>query len=74
MPKHLNWPIAALGLLWWAMETSYFGWNTSPSSIAELFADGAALLFYSAAFAFPPDRPVNRIVLVVTQKGADDGQ
>ena len=52
--KRINWPIAVLGILWWYMETSYFGWNTAPGSVAELFADGMALAFYAAAFAFPP--------------------
>lgn len=50
----VNWPIAALGVLWWWMETRYFGNNVGPGSVAELFADGMALAFYAAAFAFPP--------------------
>lgn len=57
MPK-FNVPIALLGVFWWWLETSYFGWNKSPGSVAELFADGLALAFYAAAFAFPR-RPVN---------------
>jgi len=52
--KRVNWPIVALGVLWWWMETSYFGHNVGPKSVAELFADGMALAFYAAAFAFPP--------------------
>lgn len=52
--SRVNWPIVAIGLLWWAMETSYFGGNIGPGSVAELFADGMALAFYAAAFAFPP--------------------
>ncbi|WWW34540.1 hypothetical protein V8017_16155 [Stenotrophomonas rhizophila] len=51
--SRVNWPIVALGVLWWWMETSYFGHNDRPGSVAELFADGMALAFY-AAFAFPP--------------------
>lgn len=52
--SRVNWPIVALGLLWWAMETAYFGGNFGPGSVAELFADGMVLAFYAAAFAFPP--------------------
>lgn len=52
----VNWPIFWLGVLWWAMETSHFGWNQRPGSVAELFADGMVLAFYAAAFAFPPRR------------------
>lgn len=52
--SRVNWPIVALGVLWWWMETSYFGHNARPESVAELFADGMALAFYAAAFAFPP--------------------
>lgn len=55
--KRVNWPIVALGVLWWWMETSYFGHNVGPKSVAELFADGMALAFYAAAFAFPPRGP-----------------
>lgn len=60
--SRVNWPIVALGLLWWAMETSYFGGNIGPGSVAELFADGMALAFYAAAFAFPP-RETKRTVI-----------
>lgn len=52
-----NWPIVALGVLWWWMETSYFGHNNRPGSVAELFADGMALAFYALALAFPPRKP-----------------
>lgn len=52
--SRINWPIAWLGILWWWMETSYFGNNYSPGSVAELFADGMALAFYALAFAMPP--------------------
>lgn len=54
--KRINWPVAVLGMLWWYMETSYFGWKTAPGSVAELFADGMAMAFYAVAFAFPPKR------------------
>ncbi|MFY0183226.1 hypothetical protein PV767_03990 [Stenotrophomonas rhizophila] len=50
----LNWPVALLGVLWWYMETKYFGWNQQPGSVAELFADGMALAFFAIAFALPP--------------------
>lgn len=56
MGKKVNWPIVVLGVLWWLVETRYFGWNARPGSVAELFADGMALAFYAAAFAFPPSR------------------
>lgn len=68
--SRVNWPIVALGLLWWLMETRYFGWNQSPGSIAELFADGMVLVFYGAAFAFPPKRVE---VAVVVNKGVPRG-
>lgn len=50
----VNWPIVVIGLLWWAMETMYFGNNARPNSVAELFADGMTLCIYAMAFAFPP--------------------
>jgi hypothetical protein len=53
MSKKVNRPVVALGVLWWLMETSYFGWNASAGSTAELFADGLALVFFAVAFAFP---------------------
>lgn len=68
--SRFNWPIVALGLLWWLMETRYFGWNDGPGSVAELFADGLVLVFYAAAFAFPPRR---QEVTVVVNKGASGG-
>lgn len=68
--SRVNWPIVSLGLLWWLMETSYFGWNDGPGSVAELFADGAVLVFFAAAFAFPP-KPFG--VTVVVNKGASGG-
>jgi len=33
------------------METAYFGWNLTPQSTAELFADGLALALYALAYA-----------------------
>lgn len=68
--KRINWPIAVLGILWWYMETSYFGWNMAPGSVAELFADGMAMAFYAAAFAFPPRRGE---MTVVINKGVSGG-
>lgn len=68
--SRINWPIVVLGLLWWLMETSYFGWNKSPSSVAELFADGAVLVLCAAAFAFPPKQVE---VTVVVNKGTASG-
>lgn len=46
----VNLPIFALGVLWWFLETSFFGWNQRPGSVPELFADGMALAFFAAAF------------------------
>ncbi len=60
MPK-FNVPIALLGILWWYLETSYFGWNAFPNSVAELFADGLALAFYASAFALPQRRTIINI-------------
>lgn len=54
-----NIPILIIGVVWLFMETAHFGWNAVPGSAAELFADGMALAFYAAAFAFPNRRPVN---------------
>lgn len=68
--SRVNWPIVALGLLWLLMETRYFGWNDGPGSVAELFADGLVLVFYAAAFAFPPQR---QEVTVVVNRGASGG-
>jgi len=68
--SRVNWPIAVLGMLWWYMETSYFGWNTVPRSVAELFADGMAMAFYALAFAFPPKRSE---VTVVVNRGVPGG-
>ncbi|MCS4231380.1 hypothetical protein EDF77_1908 [Stenotrophomonas maltophilia] len=65
-----NWPIAGLGVLWWWMETSYFGGNIGPGSVAELYADGLALVFYAAAFAFPPRKPLAKNV---GKSGVADG-
>ncbi|WP_126962458.1 hypothetical protein [Xanthomonas arboricola] len=51
--RKLNRPIAVIAAYWWALETSFFGWNTTPGSTAELFADALALVLLAAAFAFP---------------------
>lgn len=53
-----NLPIFIIGFIWWLMETAHFGWNPIPGSNAELFADGLALAFYAAAFAFPARSPI----------------
>ncbi|WP_311238465.1 MULTISPECIES: hypothetical protein [unclassified Xanthomonas] len=58
MSNKLNLPIAIIAACWWGLETSYFGWNTTPSSTAELFADGMALDLLAAAFALPKGTPV----------------
>lgn len=52
--ERVNWPIVGLGVMWWALETHHFGWNRHHGSVAELFADGMALAFFAASFAFPP--------------------
>ncbi len=67
--SRVNWPIVALGVLWWWMETSYFGGNIGPGSVAELFADGMALAFYAAAFAFPPRNQEVVVVAVEPENG-----
>lgn len=41
--------ISMLGFFWWYEESKYFGWNSSPSSVVELFADGMALAFFALA-------------------------
>lgn len=51
-----NLPIIAIGIYWWQFETAFFGWNRHPESVAELFADGLALVFFAIAFAFPHHR------------------
>ena len=51
--SRVNWPIALLGVMFWYLETKFFGWNVHPSSVSELFADGLSLAFYAAALAFP---------------------
>lgn len=54
MKTVINVPIACIAVVWWYAETSYFGWNAFPHSVAELFADGLAYVLWAAAFAFPP--------------------
>ena len=54
--SRVNLPIIVIGIIWWYMETKYFGWNTVPGSVSELFADGMALSFFALAFAFPPKK------------------
>lgn len=49
-----NLPVVVIGVLWWALETHYFGWNGHPGSVAELFADGLALAFFAAAYLIRP--------------------
>lgn len=44
------WPIVWIGVVWWYLETQYFGWNPMPRSLAELVADGVALGFLALAF------------------------
>ncbi|RFF51689.1 hypothetical protein [Xanthomonas campestris] len=51
--RKCNLPIAAIAVYWGWLETSFFGWNMTPGSTAELFADGLALVLLAAAFAFP---------------------
>ena len=48
---NVSWPIVFLGVFWWYLETSFFGWNSQPESVAELFADGLALVFFGASVA-----------------------
>ncbi|MBB3845248.1 hypothetical protein FHT13_002884 [Xanthomonas arboricola] len=57
MIRKLNVPIALVAVYWWGLETSFFGWNTSPGSTSELFADGLALALLAAAFAFAQPAP-----------------
>jgi len=66
----INWPIVALGVTWWYVETQFFGWNRKPESIAELFADGMVLAFFAAAFAFKQKQPS---VTVVVKKEPGNG-
>ncbi|NJC38184.1 hypothetical protein GGR60_002738 [Xanthomonas arboricola] len=56
--RKLNVPIALIALCWWGMETSYFGWNKTPGSTAELFADGLGVALFAAAFAFAHRAPI----------------
>lgn len=50
----LNKPVAIIAGVWWLMETAYFGWNASPQSLAELVADGVALVLLAYAYACGP--------------------
>lgn len=65
--NNINWRIVVLGVLWWYLETKFFGWNESPGSVAELFADGGALVFFAAACWRP-------ITVVTVIKGPTMGQ
>ncbi|UXA48489.1 hypothetical protein M0D44_19805 [Xanthomonas prunicola] len=56
--RKLNVPIALIALYWWGLETSYFGWNKTPGSAAELFADGLGVVLFAAAFAFAHRAPI----------------
>ncbi|CAD0338836.1 hypothetical protein CFBP498_26220 [Xanthomonas hortorum pv. vitians] len=58
--RKCNLPIAVIAACWWWLETNFFGWNQTPGSTAELFADSLALVLFAAAFAFP-QRPAVRI-------------
>lgn len=40
-----------IGAFWGIFETSYFGWNLTPSCVAELFADGGTLAFLALSIA-----------------------
>ncbi len=51
--RNINWPIFFIGTFWGCIETDYFGWNATPGSVAELFADGMVLAFYALAWATP---------------------
>ncbi|OOW77140.1 hypothetical protein Xvtw_04110 [Xanthomonas campestris pv. vitiswoodrowii] len=57
MRKLINVPIALIALYWWGLGTSYFGWNTSPGSRAELFVDGLAVALLAVTFAFAQQAP-----------------
>ncbi|HEY9664855.1 MAG TPA: hypothetical protein V6C65_40970 [Allocoleopsis sp.] len=46
----INWTRIGVAVLWWFEETSYFGWNAAPHSLAELFADGLTLALWASAF------------------------
>lgn len=41
---NLNFGIIILGIYFWFLETSYFGWNFRASSEAEIICDGIAIL------------------------------
>ncbi len=50
----INWPVYLVGFAFWLIETSYFGWNTTPGSPEEVLADGIAFLIFALALACPP--------------------
>lgn len=52
----VNLPVLALAVVWWLIETSYFGWHAFPANTPELFADGLALTLAAVAFLFAPKR------------------
>lgn len=45
----INWSIWAIATLWGLLETAYFGWNLTPHSVPELFADGLCACLYAAS-------------------------
>jgi hypothetical protein len=51
-----NLPVLVLAVMWWLIETSYFGWNALPGSMPELFADGLAIALAGAAFLLTLER------------------
>lgn len=46
----MNKRIGLIGLCFFIIENSYFGWNWSPQSLAEIICDGIGLTIFAIAF------------------------
>lgn len=42
----MRWPIAFIAACWFFEENSFFGWNGTPQSSAELICDGVFCLIF----------------------------
>ena len=43
----MNLKIFFISISYWALETSYFGWNMTPQTDSEIICDGIAFLILS---------------------------
>lgn len=46
----MKWQVFWLSVLFWIVETNYFGWNFTPQSSEEVICDGIVLLIAALSF------------------------